>query len=203
MNTSYGNSPHDLTACARIRRAALELFADRGVEATSIRDIAARAQVSPGAVQHHFCTKIGLRDAVGNHIRDIAATALGNISFEGTYIETEQQMTRAATEFVRNNGVMLRFTARGVADGDEQALQIFDDLVILIKQQWTRLRDTGKLAPDTDVEWMALHSVTIILGTTLMHRGIERHLPAPLADPEQLNRWNQARVTLFRKTLEN
>src|SRR5579885_743136 len=41
----------DLTAAARIREAALRLFAERGVSAASIRDVAKAAGVSAGAVQ--------------------------------------------------------------------------------------------------------------------------------------------------------
>jgi AcrR family transcriptional regulator len=44
--------PSDLSTYARIRNAALEGFATRGVAATSIRDVATAAGVSPGLVQH-------------------------------------------------------------------------------------------------------------------------------------------------------
>ena len=50
----------DLTANARIREAALELFAADGVAATSMRSVAAKAHVSPSLVVHHFGTKAGL-----------------------------------------------------------------------------------------------------------------------------------------------
>src|SRR5215813_4115516 len=53
----------DLTARARIRDAALTLFAERGIEASTIRDIAAAAGVSSGLVRHHFGSKEALRDA--------------------------------------------------------------------------------------------------------------------------------------------
>jgi AcrR family transcriptional regulator len=38
----------------RIVRATFELHVERGIAATSVRDIAARAGVSPGTVYHHF-----------------------------------------------------------------------------------------------------------------------------------------------------
>lgn len=38
----------------RIVRATYELHAERGIAATSVRDIAERADVSPGTVYHHF-----------------------------------------------------------------------------------------------------------------------------------------------------
>lgn len=57
------SSPEDLTARARIRDAALELFAERGIAGATIRDIATEAGVSSGLLRHHFGSKEGLRDA--------------------------------------------------------------------------------------------------------------------------------------------
>ena len=56
--------PEDLTARATIRNAALRLFADRGPDAVTVRDIAAQAGVSPALVLHHFGSKDGLRAEV-------------------------------------------------------------------------------------------------------------------------------------------
>jgi AcrR family transcriptional regulator len=53
----------DRTARARIRDAAIDLFAERGIAAATIRDIAERAGVSSGLLRHHFGSKEGLRDA--------------------------------------------------------------------------------------------------------------------------------------------
>lgn len=50
----------DLTARARIRDAAIECFAEQGFDA-AFRTIAARAEVSPGLITHHFGSKEGLR----------------------------------------------------------------------------------------------------------------------------------------------
>ncbi|MGH3750942.1 MAG: helix-turn-helix domain-containing protein, partial [Micromonosporaceae bacterium] len=51
----------DLTARARIRDAALRLFAERGIGPATIRDIAKAAGVSSGLVRHHFGSKEALR----------------------------------------------------------------------------------------------------------------------------------------------
>jgi AcrR family transcriptional regulator len=50
----------DLTARARIRDAAIDCFADNGFDAP-FRAIAARADVSPGLITHHFGSKAALR----------------------------------------------------------------------------------------------------------------------------------------------
>ncbi len=57
----------DLTARANIRNVALRLFAERGHDAVTVREIAAAAGVSPGLVVHHFGSKEGLRAAVDAH----------------------------------------------------------------------------------------------------------------------------------------
>lgn len=58
----------DLTAKAVIREQALRLFAEKGPDAVTVRDVAAAAGVSPGLVMHHFGSKAGLREAVDEHV---------------------------------------------------------------------------------------------------------------------------------------
>ncbi|MDN3029014.1 helix-turn-helix domain containing protein [Streptomyces sp. S.PB5] len=65
----------DLTGRARLRQAALELFAERGFEATSPRAVAAAAGLSPALVTRHFGSKQGLRAAVDEHVLDRRTTA--------------------------------------------------------------------------------------------------------------------------------
>lgn len=64
QESSRSNAEHvlidDLTARARLRDAAINCFAATGFGAT-VRDIAARARVSPGLINHHFGSKDALR----------------------------------------------------------------------------------------------------------------------------------------------
>src|SRR5512146_1869041 len=64
LNMSSVVDPGDLTARATIRNAALRLFADRGADAVTVREIATQAGVSPALVLHHFGSKDGLRAEV-------------------------------------------------------------------------------------------------------------------------------------------
>lgn len=67
LNMSSPAGDRDLTARASIRNAALRLFAERGHDAVTVREIATAAGVSPGLVVHHFGSKDGLRAAVDAH----------------------------------------------------------------------------------------------------------------------------------------
>ncbi|HZC41676.1 MAG TPA: helix-turn-helix domain-containing protein, partial [Streptosporangiaceae bacterium] len=64
-------APDDRTARAVIRDEALRLFAGRGPDAVTVRQIAAAAGVSPALVVHHFGSKEGLRQAVDQHVLDL------------------------------------------------------------------------------------------------------------------------------------
>ena len=71
-------SSSDLTAKARIRNAALDLYADFGEDATSMRAVAEKAGVTVGLVVHHYSTKDGLREAVEQRIVDLFADAIAS-----------------------------------------------------------------------------------------------------------------------------
>src|SRR3954464_12699485 len=67
MNMRSVPDDGDLTGKANIRNAALRLFAERGHDAVTVREIAAAAGVSPALVVHHFGSKDGLRAAVDDY----------------------------------------------------------------------------------------------------------------------------------------
>jgi TetR/AcrR family transcriptional regulator, regulator of cefoperazone and chloramphenicol sensitivity len=61
----------DRTAKAVIRDEALRLFAEFGVDAVTMRQVAAAAGVSPALVVHHFGSKEGLRRAVDARVAGV------------------------------------------------------------------------------------------------------------------------------------
>jgi TetR/AcrR family transcriptional regulator, regulator of cefoperazone and chloramphenicol sensitivity len=189
----------DLTGLARIRNAALDGFARDGVPATSIRDVAKRAGVSPGLVQHYFPSKTALVDAVNAHVLELATDAFTDLSESTTPIEAQQELGDRVTAFVAEHPTALLYVARSTADRDDAALGIFDAFVAIAGAQWQRLADNDLLRPDTDLTWTALHAVVMILGTVLLRDAIERHLPEPFFMPAQLDRWNAASNALFRE----
>lgn len=88
----------DLTAKARIRNCALQLYAANGEDRTSMRAIASAAGVTVGLVVHHFGTKDGLRDAVEQAIVELFASALTDIPRD----LTGSDIARARNESVGN-----------------------------------------------------------------------------------------------------
>ncbi|OBG34524.1 TetR family transcriptional regulator [Mycobacterium alsense] len=88
---------------AAVLEAAIELFAERGPAATSIRDIAARSGVNHGLVFRHFGTKEQLVGAVLDHL---GATTTALLQSDPDPAEAERALDRH-----------MRVMARAVLDG--------------------------------------------------------------------------------------
>jgi AcrR family transcriptional regulator len=189
MTTAAATSTHD-----RIRDAALEGFAREGVKATSIRDVATAAGVSPGLVQHYFRTKRELRAAVDEHVTEIARSALEVREVEGDIVE---DISERLTALVADHFVALLYVARGVADGDEASISVFGAITDLCREQLAAFQRAGMLRADLDLDWAALHTVLINLGTVLLEPGVSRELGGPFLAERQVERWRRATTALF------
>jgi AcrR family transcriptional regulator len=186
--------PADPSPQERIRAAALEGFARVGVAATSIRDVAATAGVSPGLVQHYFPSKAALREAVDAHVTDVVRAALAVRPVDGDPID---DIAERLTALVAENFVELRYLGRGVAEGDEAAMAIFDTLVQLCREQLAAFEAEELLREGLDLDWAALHTVVINLGTVMLEPGVSRLLGRRFLDDRQVQRWREATTALF------
>lgn len=194
-----GDDAETPTTRERICEAALLGFAENGVAATSIRDVATRAGVSPGLVQHHFGTKDLLREAVNEYVVERAAETFAELPARDSAAEILRELGDRVTRWAREHPEALLYVARLSADEDPAALQIFDAFLEIASRQWKRLGEMGVLREELDLEWAALQTIVLILGSALFEGAISRHLPAPWRTPDQLDRWNKANAELFRR----
>ncbi len=178
----------------RILAAALESFARHGVAATTIRGVAAKAGVSAGLVQHYFPSKAALRSAVDARVTAIARDALAVRPVQGDAVE---DIADRLTALVADHFLALRYVARGVAERDEAALAVFDTITELCREQLAEFAERGLLREDLDLDWAALHTVLINLGTVIMEPAVSRQLRRPFLDKRQLTRWKRATTELF------
>lgn len=119
----------DLTARARIRDAALRLFAERGMKAATIRDIAARAGVSLGLVRHHFGAKEELREACDEYALEqamrIKNEALGP-DLAGAGIPSPGFLPEVHPTLV----LLMQYFAHSISDGSAAADAMFEQFVV-------------------------------------------------------------------------
>jgi AcrR family transcriptional regulator len=187
--------PSDLTAYARIRNSALALFAARGVAATTIRDIASAAGVSPGLVQHHFGTKDGLRRAVDEFV---LADALATIT------DLPDDLDERSAEFASRMGAVVRdrpeavlYLARAASEGSELGLEGFKAIVEFGVPQFRAMEERGQLSPDLDLEWAVLQLLVFQLSTVMFEPAISGALGQSIQTEEGRKRVNAAATRLF------
>jgi TetR/AcrR family transcriptional regulator, regulator of cefoperazone and chloramphenicol sensitivity len=178
----------DLTARARIRDAALHLFAERGIDGASIRDIAKAAGVSGGLVRHHFGSKEALWEACDAYALDRLMRIKERAVLDG-------QLANPGFLPATHPTILLlyRYLARAMVDGSKAAAAMFDDMVELT-EQWLAKHQPGH---STDPRAFAAVMVTMQTGLLALHEHLSRALDADILGPEGHLRMSRAVVDLY------
>jgi AcrR family transcriptional regulator len=165
--------PEDLTARARIRDAALRLFAERGIAATSIRDIAAEAGVSSGLVRHHFGGKDDLRAACDEYVTTQLQRMREDLLQRGGLADRGFLAAVHPTVLTYQNYLM-----RSIMDGSDHAARMFDDM-IRQGEEWA----VANGVETTDLRAFAAVLVAMQAGVFLLSDAVSRALGVDVRSP--------------------
>jgi AcrR family transcriptional regulator len=134
----------DHTAKARIRHAALDLFASNGVDATSLRTVASAAGVTVGLIVHHYGTKEALREAVELAIVEQFVAAIGSVPIDGRSAgEIVAARDAAVAQMLHDTPAIVGYLRRALLDGNVTRGDLVSRLSQLSAQQVHELRDAG------------------------------------------------------------
>lgn len=171
--------PPDLTARARIRDAAIGRFAADGVDATSIRAVAAQAGVSPGLVIHHFGSKGQLRIACDEHVAALVRERKHAAMTAGASFDL-----LGALRDYRDGVPLLEYLARTLTDGSPHVAELVDEMVADAVGYMEEGVATGMLKPTQDPHGRAAVLTLWSLGALVLHEHAKRLLDVDLAgDP--------------------
>lgn len=165
----------DLTAKTRIRNAALDLFAERGVEATPLRTVAAKAGVTVGLIVHHYGTKEALREAVELAIVELFSAAITSVPIDSHPAAADVVAARdeAVAEMLASTPAAVDYLRRALLDGSGERRDLVSRLSELTAEQVRILRAAGLASTH--------HSVAEQV-TTIMVRQLGRLFLQPLVD---------------------
>ncbi len=186
-------SADDRTARARIRDAAIACFAESGVAGTSVRAIAARAQVSPGLVIHHYGSKDRLRVAcdewVAERIHEVKSEA----------IDEGLSMSPLGTVHQFDDGPpVAAYLARTLVDGSPHVAGLVDALVANAVAMSEQSVAVGLMNPTSDEHARATVVTIWSLGALVLHEHLRRLLGEDLVgDIENAHRYLRAAVDIL------
>jgi AcrR family transcriptional regulator len=133
----------DLTARARIRYAALELYAEHGEDRVSMRRVAAEVGVTIGLIQHHFGTKEGLRRAVDDLVVDQVIAALATVEHTGPAVEVVAARDAAVRDMLGRNPMLVRYINRALLEPDGRGAPLLAAIIDLTTREVDTLRRGG------------------------------------------------------------
>jgi TetR/AcrR family transcriptional regulator, regulator of cefoperazone and chloramphenicol sensitivity len=187
-------SDDDLTGRARIRDAALARFPVDGFGRTTIRAVAADADVSPALVIHHFGSKEGLRRACDEHViaifRRLKNEALedGNLGNPG-FLGGAYSLAPAVN----------RYLAWTLAAGGDTADQLFDELLEEATKVMAIAEAAGIVQPSDHPNARNALLMAMQLGGLVLHRHLSRALGVDTLTTEGVMVVSTATIDIFTK----
>jgi AcrR family transcriptional regulator len=131
-------SAEDLSSRARLRDAAVRLFAERGVAGTSVRDIAEAAGVTAGLITHHFGSKERLKAAVDELMVEVFTAPLAAHSDRPS--PTADAVAEALAHSMAAHPDLRAYLRRSFLENDPASAEVFDRFVGLCATCWPRCR---------------------------------------------------------------
>ncbi|WIY82055.1 TetR family transcriptional regulator [Propionimicrobium sp. PCR01-08-3] len=190
------NDRGDLTTKARIRNAAIELFAEKGFERASLRAIAERAEVSAGLVVHHFGDKNGLKKACDEYVVAEFTDDRHSVGTAPT-LESIQAMLGDLDSY----DPALDYLARMLTDDSPSSDDLFDRMLQGTLEMLEAQQAAGVIHPVSDLQGMALLLTAMGLAPVVMHRQVARVLGTGTLTGQGLARLTMPTMELFSRGL--
>ena len=194
----------DLTARATIRNAALRLFADRGPDAVTLREIATHAGVSPALVVHHFGSKDGLRTEADA----FAAQAFDKI-FEALPTEELAEMLAGgaatgsiAEAFARGfppGSPLPAYLRRLLLTNDPAGAALFGRWFAATRDLLDVMVEMGVARPSEDPDIRAAFFLANDLALILLRNPIATAIGVDPLTPEGIDRWAREATVVYAK----
>ena len=184
----------DLTARANIRNAALRLFAERGHDAVTVREIATAAGVSPGLVLHHFGSKEGLRVAVDAHAAESLDAIFADLGGQdlAEMLTSGEATTSVAEAFVQVFPVgspLPAYLRRLLLTNDPAGSALFGRWYATTRGGLDAMVESGAAAPTEDPAVRAAFLLVNDLAVILLRNQIATAIGDDPLTPTGLARW--------------
>jgi AcrR family transcriptional regulator len=189
----------DRTARAVIRDEALRLFAARGPDAVTVRQVSAAAGVSPGLVMHHFGSKDGLREAVDQHVLALFTAMLGELTGGGNVFgeAAAGSLAEAVAAHLPAGSPVPAYLRRMLLDGGTAGQQLFAGLYQASRAALDALAAAGMAAPGHDPGVRAAVLLSNDLAVLLLQDQLAGVLGFDPLSAAGMTRWGAELLTIY------
>jgi TetR/AcrR family transcriptional regulator, regulator of cefoperazone and chloramphenicol sensitivity len=165
----------------RLIKVAMRMFADKGYDGITVRDISAAADVSVGLINHHFGSKEGLREAVDKYFIDQFEEVLFEQRPSPSTVEEGLDLSVEFTENWINRHIddwdlSKAYMRRALLEGSDWGMGLFERFYNVVRTSMDRLDADGGIRADVDRLWLPLLVLYMELGTLLLEPYVERVL---------------------------
>jgi AcrR family transcriptional regulator len=188
----------DRTARAVIRDEGLRLFAARGADAVTIRQIAASAGVSPGLVVHHFGGKDGLRRAVDEHVVAVIDGLFAALPEPGWAAATGASLTEAFLSRLPADSPVPAYLRRLLLSGDPAGTRLFGHWFQACQRALDGLAAAGILTETTDPVMRTGFVTATDLAVLLLREPLTAVLGVDPLSRDGMVRWTDVGMAAFR-----
>lgn len=169
-----------------------------GYGGTTIRAIAADADVSPALVLHHFESKDGLVDACDRYVVETIRTVKGEAIVEGTISDPGF----VAGSF-RIAPPIMRYLGWSLARGTAATARLFDEMLEESIRLFALAEQHGLVKTTDDPRARAAIVLTMQLGSVVLHDHLSRALGENVFSPEGLMTLSRLSMEVFTRGLFN
>lgn len=185
----------------RLVRTAFVLFAEKGFDSVTVRDIAAASSVSVGLINHHFGSKDGLREAVDEYFMSRFEDAIEGAApppeatAEGYAVLIDQWIARHESEWP----TIVAYFRRALLEESDWGFSLFQRFYGFVQATVMRMDADGAIGPDVDRLWLPFLMMYLELGTMVFDPYIKRVLGRSGYDRELWRRRHRAYMALIRR----
>ncbi len=185
----------------RLISTSLALFAEKGFDGVTVRDIAKASGVSVGLINHHFGSKEGLREAVDAHFMKQFEEVLLNQPDRGH--TQPNSIENWADEWIERHqsdwSITVGYFRRALLEESDWGANLFVRFYEVAQGAVTRMDARGEVRPDVDRLWLPFLIIYLELGTTLLDPYIKRILGRSGFDDDLWRRRHRAYLSLIQR----
>ena len=190
----------------RLIKVTMALFAERGFDGVTVRDISTAAGVSVGLINHHFGSKEGLREAVDRYFisqfeealtaeptADGRSVSAQDVGLDDLADWVEQWIGRHIDDWDASKAYM----RRALLEGNDWGTSLFERFYNVVRTSVDRMDALGNLRSDVDRLWLPFLIMYLEVGTLLLEPYVNRILGKSAFDRTLWRRRHRAYLDLI------